>query len=377
MSGHDVLNCFSHASHRKLCRSNTTDSTMKISTLMSYAQGYVGATKEIVEMEKAGLDVVWVPEAYSFDGVSAMGYIAAKTERVTIASGILNVYSRTPALMAMTAAGIDALSEGRCMLGLGASGPQVIEGFHGVPYDAPMTRLRETIEICRNVWRREDKLQYQGKKYQIPLAPGQGTGLGKPLKIINHPYREEIPIALATLGEKSVEMTAELADAWLPAFYMAEGADAVWGEALRKGNAKRDPGRPPLDIYAGGAVAIGDGLESYRDMSRPGIALYVGGMGAKEKNFYNQVFRKYGYEEEAENIQNLFLAGRKSAAEAAIPDSYLEATSLVGPEGFVIDRLQALKEHGVTSLNVGFLGTTTAERVSNCDKLNNLIAKAL
>ena len=377
MSGRDAANCFSRASHRKLCRSNTTESKMKISTLMSYAQGYVGATKEIVEMEKAGLDVVWVPEAYSFDGVSAMGYIAAKTEKVTIASGILNVYSRTPALMAMTAAGIDALSEGRCMLGLGASGPQVIEGFHGVPYDAPMTRLRETIEICRNVWRREDKLQYQGKKYQIPLSPEQGTGLGKPLKIINHPYREEIPIALATLGEKSVAMTAELADAWLPAFYMAEGADAVWGEALKKGNAKRDPGRPPLDIYAGGAVAIGDGLESYRDMSRPGIALYVGGMGAKEKNFYNQVFRKYGYEEEAEAIQNLFLAGRKSEAEAAIPDSYLEATSLVGPEGFVVDRLQALKEHGVTSLNVGFLGTTTAERVSNCDKLNNLIAKAL
>ena len=373
----DAPNCFSRASHRKLCRSNTTDSTMKISTLMNYAQGYVGATKEIVEIEKACLDVVWVPEAYSFDGVSAMGYIAAKTEKVTIASGILNVYSRTPALMAMTAAGIDALSEGRCMLGLGASGPQVIEGFHGVPYDAPMTRLRETIEICRNVWQREDKLQYQGKKYQIPLPPEQGTGLGKPLKIINHPYREEIPIALATLGEKSVEMTAELADAWLPAFYMAEGADSVWGEALKKGNAKRDPGRPPLDIYAGGAVAIGDGLESYRDMSRPGIALYVGGMGAKEKNFYNQVFRKYGYEEEAEAIQNLFLAGRKSAAEAAIPDSYLEATSLVGPEGFVVDRLQALKEHGVTSLNVGFLGTTTAERVSNCDKLNNLIARAL
>ncbi len=350
---------------------------MKISTLMSYAQGYVGATKEIVEMEKAGLNVVWVPEAYSFDGVSAMGYIAAKTEKVTIASGILNIYSRTPALMAMTAAGIDALSEGRCMLGLGASGPQVIEGFHGVPYDAPMTRIREVVEICRMVWRREEKLVYNGKKYHVPLPEGEGTGLGKPLKIINHPYREEIPIALATLGEKSVEMTAELADAWLPAFYMAEGAEAVWGDALKRGNAKRDPGRPPLDIYAGGAVAIGEGLESYRDMSRPGIALYVGGMGAKEKNFYNQVFRKYGYEAEAETIQNLYLEGRKSEAEAAIPDSYLEATSLVGPESFVTDRLQALKEHGVTSLNVGFLGTTSEERVANCDKLSNLIAKAL
>ena len=143
---------------------------MKIFTMMSYAHGFVGATKELVEMEKAGLDVVWVPEAYSFDGVSAMGYLAAKTERVTIASGILNIYSRTPTLMAMSAAGIDSLSEGRCMLGLGASGPQVIEGFHGVPYDAPMTRIRETIEICRMVWKREEKLNYEGKKYQVPLA---------------------------------------------------------------------------------------------------------------------------------------------------------------------------------------------------------------
>jgi F420-dependent oxidoreductase-like protein len=348
---------------------------VKISTMMSYAQGYIGATKEIVEMEKAGLDVVWIPEAYSFDGVSAMGYVAAKTNRVTIASGILNIYSRTPTLLAMTAAGVDALSEGRCMLGLGASGPQVVEGFHGVPYDAPLARIREIVDICRDVWKREEKLNHQGKKYQIPLPADQGTGLGKPLKIINHPYRDEIPIALATLGEKSVEMTAEIADAWLPAFYMAEGADAVWGDAIRKGNAKRDPSLPPLEVYAGGAVAVGEGLESYRDMSRPGIALYVGGMGAKEKNFYNQIFRKYGYEDEAEAIQNLYLSGRKSEAEAAIPQSYLDATSLVGSEGFIKDRIQAYKDAGVTSLSVSFLGTTTEERVKNCDALKNIIEK--
>jgi F420-dependent oxidoreductase-like protein len=348
---------------------------VKISTMMSYAQGYIGATKEIVEMEKAGLDVVWIPEAYSFDGVSAMGYVAAKTNRVTIASGILNIYSRTPTLLAMTAAGVDALSEGRCMLGLGASGPQVVEGFHGVPYDAPLARIREIVDICRDVWKREEKLNHQGKKYQIPLPADQGTGLGKPLKIINHPYRDEIPIALATLGEKSVEMTAEIADAWLPAFYMAEGADAVWGDAIRKGNAKRDPSLPPLEVYAGGAVAVGEGLESYRDMSRPGIALYVGGMGAKEKNFYNQIFRKYGYEDEAEAIQNLYLSGRKSEAEAAIPQSYLDATSLVGSEGFIKDRIQAYKDAGVTSLSVSFLGTTTEERIKNCDALKNIIEK--
>jgi F420-dependent oxidoreductase-like protein len=342
---------------------------------MSYAQGFVGAAREIVEMEKAGLDVVWVPEAYSFDGVSAMGYLAAKTDRLLIASGILNIYSRTPTLMAMTAAGLDSLSEGRFMLGLGASGPQVIEGFHGVPYDAPMTRIREVVEICRKVWKREEKLTHDGKKYHIPLPKDEGTGLGIPLKIINHPYRDEIPIALATLGEKSVEMTAEIADAWLPAFYMPEGADAVWGDALRKGAAKRDPSRSPLDIYAGGSVAIGKGLESYRDMARPGIALYVGGMGAKEQNFYNQVFCKYGYEAEAEKIQELFLAGRKSEAEAAIPQSYLDATSLVGSEGFIRDRLAAMKEQGVTSLNVSYLGTTSEERVKNCDALSNLLAK--
>jgi F420-dependent oxidoreductase-like protein len=251
----------------------------------------------------------------------------------------------------------------------------VIEGFHGIPYDAPVTRLREIIEICRKVWLRDEKLNHNGKKYQIPLPKDQGTGLGIPLKIINHPYREEIPIALATLGEKSVAMTAELADAWLPAFFMAEGSDAVWGDALRAGAKKRDPGRPPLDIYAGGSVAIGNNLESYRDMSRSGIALYVGGMGAKDKNFYNQVFRKYGYEEEAEAIQNLYLSGRKSEAEAAIPQSYLDATSLVGSEGFVKDRLVALKAHGVTSLNVSFLGTTSSERVQHCDALRNLIEK--
>ncbi len=348
---------------------------MKTSTLMSYAHGFSGAVSEIVELEKAGLDVVWVPEAYSFDGVSAMGYLAARTEKVTIASGILNIYSRTPTVMAMTAAGLDSLSEGRFMLGLGASGPQVIEGFHGVPYDAPMTRIREVVDICRKVWKREEKLTFDGKKYQIPLPAGRGTGLGKPLKIINHPYREEIPIALATLGEKSVQMTAEIADAWLPAFYMAEGAESVWGASLSRGAQKRDISRGPLDVYAGGSVAIGEGLTSYRDMDRPGIALYVGGMGAKDKNFYNQVFCKYGYEDEARIIQELYLSGRKSEAEAAIPQGYLDATSLIGPEGFVKDRIQALKDSGVTSLNVSFLGTTTQERVRNCHALSNLLAK--
>jgi F420-dependent oxidoreductase-like protein len=340
--------------------------------LLSYAGGFKEAVKEVAELEKAGLDLVWVPEAYSFDAPSAMGYLAANTERVTIASGILPIYSRTPSLLAMTAAGIDYLSDGRCMLGLGASGPQVIEGFHGVPYVAPVSRIREIIEICRKVWRRE-RLQHDGRYYQIPLPQNKGTGLGKPLKLINHPVREEIPIAIAALGAKSVEMTAELADAWLPAFYTADAADAVWGDALRAGAAKRDPGRAPLEVFAGGAVAIGEGLEDLRNLARPQAALYIGGMGARQKNFYNDIFSRSGYAQEAKLIQDLYLSGDKKGAEAAIPESYLANNSLIGPEGFVRDRLQALSESGVTALNVGFMGRTSQERIRSCEQLRKLV----
>ena len=344
---------------------------MRISTLLSYAGGFKEAVAEVKELEKAGLDVVWVPEAYSFDAPTAMGYLAAETERVTIASGILPLYTRTPSLLAMTAAGLDSLSDGRCMLGLGASGPQVIEGFHGIPYEAPVARLREIIEICRMVWRRE-RVSHMGKHYQIPLPQDQGTGLGKPLKLINHPLREDIPIAVASLGQTSVAMTAELADAWLPAFYTAEAAQDVWGEALAKGKAKRDPSRPPLEVFAGGTVAIGEGLEDLRNLARPGAALYIGGMGARSKNFYNDIFAKSGYAQEAKIIQDLYLAGEKKAAEEAIPDEYLAKNSLIGPSGFVKERLQAMKESGVTSLNVSFAGRTPEERIAMCDQLKNL-----
>jgi len=349
---------------------------MKISTLMSYTRGFIEATRDIVELEKAGLDMAWVPEPYSFDAVSALGYIAARTDRLQLGSGILNIYSRTPALLAMTAAGLDALSEGRFTLGLGASGPQVIEGFHGVPFDAPTTRLREVVEICRKVWLRQEKLTYQGNKYTLPLPKEQGgSGLGTPLKLINHPYRNDIPIALATIGEQSVEMTAEIADIWLPAVYMPERAHLAWGNALKAGAARRDPARAPLEIFAGGSLAIGEGLEHLREHDRPGTALYLGGMGARKKNFYNQVFRKYGYDAEGERIQELYLSGRKAEAEAAIPADYIEAMSLVGPESFVRDRLEAFKASGVTSLLVAFHGANTAERVKHCDALKNLMVR--
>lgn len=341
--------------------------------MLSYAGGFEEAVDEVARLENEGLDTVWVAEAWGFDAVSLMGYLAARTRRVQIASGILPLYTRTPSLLAMTAAGVDALSGGRAMLGLGASGPQVIEGWHGLPYDAPVTRLREIITICRKVWRRE-RLVHAGRRYTIPLPADQGTGLGKPLKMITHPFRDDIPIAVAALGQKSVETTAELADAWLPVFWLPAKAQERWGAALRAGAARRDPSRPPLDIYAGGLVGIGEGLEPLRDAVRPQMALYVGGMGAREKNFYNEVFASYGYEQEARTIQDLFLAGKKAEAEAAIPASFIERTTLVGPEGFVRDRLAELRESGVTSLNVSLVGRTVDERAATLARLRGILA---
>jgi F420-dependent oxidoreductase-like protein len=207
----------------------------------------------------------------------------------------------------------------------------------------------------------------------MPLGPGEGTGLGKPLKLITHPVREEVPIAVASLRPKSVEMTAELADGWLPIFYLAEKAKQQWGDALAAGAAKRDPNRAPLEVFAGGAVGIGEGLEPMRGMGRGMTALYVGGMGARGKNFYNELFASYGYEKEAKEIQDLYLDGKKQEAAAAVPDSFIEETTLIGPEGFVKERLAALKESGVTTLNVNLVGNTTEERVQTLDKLRNLV----
>ena len=231
---------------------------MKLSMTLNYAGGFEESARQAVALEKVGLDVVWVAEAYSFDAPSFMGFLAAKTERIEIGSAILPIYSRTPTLIAMTAAGVDAVSGGRCVLGLGASGPQVIEGFHGVPYDRPLTRTREIIDVCRQVWAREAPLVHEGAAYHIPLPAGEGTGLGKALKLINHPVRPRIPIWVAALGEKNVAMTAEVADGWLPIFFFPEKAKEVFGPSLAAGAAKRDPSLGTLQIAAGGIFAIGE-----------------------------------------------------------------------------------------------------------------------
>lgn len=325
---------------------------MQVSMQLSYAGGFKESARQVSELERAGLDLVWVAEAYGFDGVSLMGYLAASTETVQIASGILPIYTRTPTLLAMTAAGVDALSDGRCHLGLGASGPQVIEGWHGVPYDKPLARTREIVDICRKVWAREDRLTADGPLYPLPLPEGQGTGLGKPLKIIAHPVRPRIPIWIASLGPKNVEVTAEIADGWMPLFFHPDKAQEVWGDDLARGAEKRAADLDPLMINAGGIVAIGDDVQSIRDLARPMIALYVGGMGAKGRNFYNDLVCRYGFEAEAAEIQDLYLDGKKQEAAAQVPDALLEATTLCGPAGYVRDRIASFAAAGVTHLNI-------------------------
>ena len=347
---------------------------MKLSTTLDYSGGFLESVKKATELESAGIDLVWVAEAYGFDAVSLMGCLAGKTDRIEIASGILPIYTRTPALLAMTAAGIDALSNGRCVLGLGASGPQVIEGFHGVRYDKPLARTREIVEICRQVWRREGPVTYPGPLYRLPLPETEGTGLGKPLKLITKPVRDSIPIYLAALGEKNVALAAELADGWLPLFFIPERAKEVFGTSLEAGAALRDPMLGKLDICAGGLVAITDDLvqaRAIRDFARPVLALYIGGMGAKGRNFYNALACRYGYEREAAHIQDLYLSGRKDEAAAAVPEELLELTSLCGPEGYVKDRIAAFEDAGVTILNILPVGSDTVRLIDQLRSWTN------
>jgi F420-dependent oxidoreductase-like protein len=322
--------------------------------LLSMPLTYSGDPKETVEqvvaLEKAGLDVVWVAEAYGFDSPTLMGYLAAKTEKITIGSAILNIYSRTPALLAQTAAGLDYVSNGRAALGIGASGPQVIEGWHGVPYSKPLGRTREIVDIVRRALRRE-VLTNDGI-VELPLPEEKGTGLGKPLKMLTHPVRDRVPIYIASLGQKSVQATAEIADGWLPFLFVPEKAGDVWGDALEAGRAKRDPALAPLEISAGGMIAVGDDVKGLLDFVRPMAALYIGGMGARGKNFYNDLACQYGYEAEARKIQDLYLDGHKKEAEAAVPVELLEMGNLVGPESYVKERIQAFRDAGVTNLQV-------------------------
>ena len=344
--------------------------------MLSYSGGFAATVAELADHERAGLGIVWVPEAYSFDAVSQLGYLAARTSRLEIAAGVLQIYTRTPTLTAMKAAGLDFVSDGRFTLGLGASNPQVVEGFHGVRYDAPVARTREIVEICRAVWRRE-RLEHDGRHYRVPLPLEEGTGLGKPLRLINHPVRERIPIVLAALGPRNVALAAEIAEGWLPILYVPERAGALWGPALDEGRAHRDSALGPLDVVASATLCITDDTDVARrvlDDLRPFVALYAGGMGARGRNFYNDVVRGYGWEAQAREIQDLYLDGHKDAAAAAVPEDMLRQMALVGPRGHVAERLAAFAAAGVTTINVTPLGGSAAERVAQVEATVELAA---
>jgi F420-dependent oxidoreductase-like protein len=297
------------------------------------------------EAERLGFSSVWAAEAWGTDAVTVLAWIAAVTSRIEIGSAIMQIPGRTPANTAMTAATLDLMSGGRFILGLGTSGPQVVEGWHGQPWGQPLGKTREYVEIVRAALRRE-VVEHEGEHYRIPYAGPGATGLGKPLKLMLRPLRAEIPIYLAAIGPRNVALAAEIADGWLPIFVDPERFDGAFGASLAGA-------REGFEIAASVTVLVGDDVPALRDALKPYLALYVGGMGSKGKNFYNSLMRRYGWEAEAERIQELYLAGHQREAIAAVPDELVDAVSLVGPKERIRDRLAVWEETPVTTLNVG------------------------
>ena len=292
--------------------------------------------------EELGYDSVWAAEAWGTDAVTVLAWLAASTSRIKVGSAIMQIPGRTPANTAMTAATLDLMSGGRFILGLGTSGPQVVEGWHGEPWGKPLGKTREYIEIVRTALRRE-VVSHQGEHYRIPYDGPGATGLGKPLKMMLRPLRADIPIYLAAIGPKNVALAAEIADGWLPIFVDPERFDDAFGASIA--------GAPAgFEIAATVSVLVGDDVEALRDGLKPYIALYVGGMGAKGKNFYTRLAERYGYADAAAAIQDLYLAGKKDDAIAAVPDALVDEVALVGDRARIADRLAAFRECGVETL---------------------------
>jgi F420-dependent oxidoreductase-like protein len=296
-----------------------------------------------LDAERLGFDSVWSSEAYGSDAVSPLAWIGARTERIKLGTGIMQMPARSPAATASTVATLDALSGGRVLLGLGTSGPQVAEGWHGQPWGKPLVRTREYVAIVREILRRERPLEHHGEHYDVPYTGDGATGLGKPLKIIVHPPRADVPIYLAAIGPKNVALAAEIADGWLPIFFSPERFREVHGPSL-------GAVRNGFDVAPLVPVLVGDDVQTCRDFLKPMLALYVGGMGSRRQNFYNRLARRYGYEDAAAEIQDRYLAGRKEEAVAAVPDALVDEIALVGPKERIADRLAAWRECGATSL---------------------------
>jgi F420-dependent oxidoreductase-like protein len=302
------------------------------------------------EADRLGFHSVWTSEAYGTDAVTPMAWIAATTERIAVGSAIMQMPARTPAATATTVATLDLLSGGRALLGLGTSGPQVAEGWHGQAWGKPLARTREYVEIVRTILRREAPLEHHGAHYDVPYTGPGATGLGKPLRIIVHPLRADVPIYLAAIGPKNVALAAEIADGWLPIFFSPERFAEVHGPSLDEGFATRG-GRPEgWDVAPLVPIVVADDVQACRDFLKPMLALYVGGMGARGQNFYNRLARRYGYEAEAAAIQDLYLDGRKTEAAAAVPDALVDEIALVGDRARIADRLEAWRACGATTL---------------------------
>jgi F420-dependent oxidoreductase-like protein len=295
--------------------------------------------------EQLGYDSVWAAEAWGTDAVTVLAWLGASTATIKLGSAIMQIPGRTPANTAMTAATLDLMSGGRVILGLGTSGPQVVEGWHGQPWGKPLGKTREYIELVRAALRR-DVVEHAGEHYRIPYDGPGATGLGKPLKLMLRPLRADIPIYLAAIGPKNVALAAEIADGWLPIFVVPERFDDAFGQSLAGA-------RDGFEIAATASVLVGDDVQALRDALKPQLALYVGGMGAKGRNFYNSLVRRYGFEADAERIQELYLGGHHRDAIAAVPDELVDAVALVGPKERIRDRLEAWRETPVTTLIVG------------------------
>jgi len=304
----------------------------------------------VLEAERLGFDSVWSAEAYGSDAVSLIAWAAARTERIGVGTSVMQMPARTPAATAMTAITLDHLSGGRFRLGLGVSGPQVSEGWHGIPFGRPLGRTREYVEIVRAILRRDKPVEFHGEHYEVPVSGG--TGLGKPLKSIVHPRRADLPIYLAAIGPKNVALAAEIADGWLPTFFAPRHAGIFVGP-IQEGLARSGRDRSDFDVAPFATVIVGDDVQACRDLVKPTLALYVGGMGAKGRNFYHDLIIRYGYEEAAAKIQDLYLEGRKGEAAGAVPDELVDDVSLVGPKPRIAERLQLWRDAGVDTLIVG------------------------
>jgi F420-dependent oxidoreductase-like protein len=318
---------------------------VRLGLYLGYAPPGTNPTELIAlaqEAERLGYDSAWAAEAWGTDAVTVLSWLAATTTRIKVGSAILQIPARTPANTAMTAATLDLMSGGRFLLGLGLSGPQVVEGWHGEPWGRPLAKTREYVELVRATLRRET-LEHDGQHYQVPYRGPGATGLGKSLKLMLRPLRAEIPIYLASLRPKSVELAAEIADGWLPIFFSPERAREAFPVPFS---------RDGLDIAAGVPAVLSDDVAAARDVLKPYYALYIGGMGARGTNFYNDLARRYGFEEAAEAIQTLFLDGRQRDAAAAVPDELVDELALVGPRERIADRLAAWRESGATTLLV-------------------------